>query len=73
MGNNHREKEITAAEFSRKKKKTNGWGRYIARKAQEARLSFPRKEGNYWLATESEWEEILKILEIKPRRRRSKS
>lgn len=68
-----RNREITAAEFSRVKGKTNGWGRYIARKARDAGLDLPRKEGQYWLATVEEWENILKTLKIKPRRRQKKN
>lgn len=67
-----REWEITAAEFAKRKEKSDGWGRYIAKKAKEAGMPLPRKEGRYWLATEKEWEKALKDLNIKPRRSKTK-
>lgn len=66
------QKMITAAEYAKIKGKTDGWGRYIARKAKEAGMTLPRKIGRCWLATEEEWEKVLKTLDIRPRRPKTK-
>lgn len=70
--NNDEEKEITAKRFAELKGRSDGWGRWIAKKAVDKKLGYPRKEGNYWLATLDEWEKVLKQLNINHRKKRKK-
>lgn len=65
-----KEREITAAEFARKKGKSGAWGRWIAQQAAAKGKKIPRKVGNYWMATVEEWEKVLKSLGIKKRNRK---
>lgn len=73
----NREQEITAAEFARRKKRSESWARNIAQRAikELPKRDYPRKMGNYWQATEKEWEKLIKSLGIrmrKPKKRKNK-
>jgi len=50
---------ITGAKFSKMKGKTPSWGTRLAQEANRAGLTYPQKVGNYWMATEDEWEQVL--------------
>lgn len=65
-----KDRQITAAEFARIKGKSESWGRWLAQKAVAKGKKIPRKVGNYWLATQKEWESVIKSLGIKGRRRK---
>lgn len=60
---------ITAKEFSDLYGKHGSWAQRLAKKAQEMGKSYPIKKGNYWFATRSQWEEILKDSGIQLRNR----
>lgn len=70
---NDKGQEITAKEFAEIMGKHDTWAQRIARQAHKKGLPFPRKRGNYWFATESEWREILTILDLRLRDRKRKS
>lgn len=61
---------ITATDFARKMKKSGAWGQWIAKKASEKGIPYPKKVGNYWLASPEQWEEVLRKLNIKMRKRK---
>lgn len=70
MKDDEKSREITATEFAKIKGKSASWGRWLAQKAAAKGKKIPRKVGNYWLATEKEWESVIKSLGIRGRRRK---
>ncbi|TMZ69985.1 hypothetical protein EMG21_28125 [Klebsiella pneumoniae] len=66
-----KDKEISALDYARMKGKSRAWASRLANSAKEAGFEYPRRVGNYWLATPAEWEKILAKLGIKLRNRTS--
>ncbi|MFG3638613.1 hypothetical protein ACWF5S_26950 [Peribacillus butanolivorans] len=62
---------ITASAFAEIKGKDFSWGTRLAKKAQEANLPYPKKMGNYWVATLEDWELALKNTGLQLRNRES--
>ncbi|WP_082231929.1 hypothetical protein [Halobacillus massiliensis] len=50
---------LNGASFAKEKGKTASWGTRLAQEANKAGLSYPKKYGNYWMATREQWENIL--------------
>lgn len=65
------DEHITAKEYARRRGKTEGWARYILKRAKEKGLELPPKYYGIWSATEKEWDKLVKQLNIKSRRRKN--
>lgn len=64
-------KKITAKDYAHRKGKTEGWARYILKKAKAEGIQLPEKYYGKWRATEKEWDKLVKSLNIKPRKRKN--
>ena len=69
---NEEEREMTAKEFADIYGKDGSWAQRMAKKAVRQGKSYPVKRGNYWFATRSQWEAILKESGIRLRNRKKK-
>lgn len=61
---------MTAKEFADIYGKDGSWAQRMAKKAVRQGKSYPVKRGNYWFATRSQWEAILKESGIRLRNRK---
>lgn len=66
-----KERILTAKEYSELMGKDGSWGTRIAKQANEAGYPYPKKMGNYWVATQSEWNLALNKLGLNLRNRES--
>lgn len=53
------EEMLTARQYSAHKGKDPSWGTRLAKQANEAGYPYPKRVGNYWVATLEEWESLL--------------
>ncbi|PET71257.1 hypothetical protein CN514_07620 [Bacillus sp. AFS001701] len=64
---------LTAKEYADLKGKDNSWGTRLAKRASELGYSSPKKMGNYWVGTYSDWETVLTKSGIQLRNREKKN
>jgi hypothetical protein len=62
---------LTAREYAERKGKDGSWGARLAQQANGAGYPYPKKMGNYWVATYEQWEKALVDLRLQLRNRES--